>query len=90
MSSVFPRTNILEITSHNKPELAPTYEQPEFEPANIHRAVVVGRGTEQGNPTVDIVFEDIHGQKYIAMVTGALVEQLASIVAGVRARTKGN
>lgn len=42
----------------------------------ITKAVVVQNGTEQGNPTVDLVLQGEDGQKYVVMVTGNLLKML--------------
>lgn len=42
----------------------------------ITKAVVVQNGTEQGNPTVDLVMQGEDGQKYVVMVTGNLLKML--------------
>jgi len=80
-------TNDLNILLHDSPQEAPNYEQPEYKAANLTTAVVVGNGTVDGNPTVDFVFEDENGQKYVAMLTGGLVQNLAGTVQGIKDRT---
>lgn len=52
------------------------YRQPVFKPINIDQVVVVKNGTETQKATVDIVLVDSTGQKYVVMMTAAL---LASI-----------
>jgi hypothetical protein len=79
--------NALTITMHDSPGEAPKYEKPEHLFAKVAVARVVGRGTVEGNPTVDLVFEDERGQKYVAMLTGGLIENLAGAVRGMRQRT---
>jgi len=81
-------TNFLEILLSDSPNEAPNYEQPEYQAANLTTAQVVGRGTVDNNPTVDFIFIDEKGQKYIAMLTGRLVENLAGAIQGMRERTK--
>ena len=74
----------------DSPEEAPVYRAPEYLLANITDACIVGRGTVEGNPTVDFLFEDVAtGQKYMAMLSGGLVEGIAAAVRGMRDRTKG-
>ena len=82
------RTNTLDILFADSPAAAPKYREPEYRAANLVNAHVVGRGTTDGNPTVDFVFVDEHGQKYVAMLTGGIVESLAGAVRGMRERTK--
>lgn len=49
------------------------YRPPVFKPVHIDRVVVVENGTDAGKPTVDFVLVDESGQKYVVMVTGALL-----------------
>jgi hypothetical protein len=83
-----PGTNDLQILLADSPQEAPTYRAPDYKGANLTTAQIVGNGTLDGNPTVDFIFEDETGQKYIAMLTGALVEGLTAAIAGMRERTK--
>ncbi len=48
----------------------------EFKPIELTQAVVVRNGTVGGNPTVDFVLTDQAGQKYVVMLTGALVKAI--------------
>lgn len=82
-----PATNVLDIRLADTPQDAPKYHAKEYKAANLKQVVVVGKGTRDGNPTVDFVFEDEKGQKYIAMLTGALVENMTAAVKGMRTRT---
>lgn len=82
-------TNHLSITLHDSPDEAPKYDKPEHLFASLTIARVVGRGTVSGAPTVDFIFEDENGQKYVAMLTGGLVENLAAAVLGMKQRTAG-
>lgn len=49
---------------------------PPVKPIEIKKVVVVRRGTEAGNPTVDFVLEDETGQRFVCMVTGALIKSI--------------
>lgn len=80
-------TNDLTITLHDTPADAPTYQKGEYQGGFLQTARIVGQGTTGGNPTVDLIFQDNQGQKYIAMVTGALIQNLADAVEGMRQRT---
>lgn len=79
--------NDLNLLLSDSPDEAPKYDKPEYRLANLTTAHVVGRGTASGNPTVDFIFEDERGQKYVAMLTGGLVENLAAAVLGMKQRT---
>jgi len=83
-----PGTNDLNILLSDSPHDAPTYRPPEYRGANMTTAHVVGKGTIGGFPTVDLIFIDENGQKYVAMLTGKLIQGLASAVQGMEERTK--
>ncbi len=80
--------NVLSVKMSDSPQEAPIYRPPEYLGARIDHVHVVGRGTIDGNPTVDFVFVDEKGQKYVAMLTGGLVETLTGAIQGMRERTK--
>lgn len=82
-------TNDLDILLCDTPQEAPVYRAPEYKAGNLKRAVVVGWGTVNGNPTIDFIFEDESGQKYIAMITATLIEQLAAMARGLKERNGG-
>ncbi len=48
--------------------------------ATLKTAIVTKEGTKAGNPTVDLQFEDEHGNKFIAMVKGSLLEGLGKVI----------
>lgn len=53
------------------------YREPVFKSMQIERVVVVQNGTESGKPTVDLILVDpATGQKYVALVTGALLKSI--------------
>lgn len=80
--------NSLSVQLFDSPHEAPKYNKPEYLFAQVASACVVGRGTVSGNPTVDLIFEDERGQKYTAMLTGGIIENLAGAVRGMRERTR--
>lgn len=45
-------------------------------PIAVEQVVVVRNGTQGGNSTVDFVLEDATGQKFVFMVTGALLKSI--------------
>lgn len=47
-----------------------------FKPIEIETAVVVLDGTEAGNPTIDLVLVDEKGQRFVVMLTGALIKSI--------------
>lgn len=48
----------------------------DYKPIQVNRVVVVQNGTTAGNSTVDFVLEDETGQKYVVMLTGALLKSI--------------
>ncbi len=52
------------------------YRAPEVKAIEIEKVVVVKKGTEGGNTTVDLLLVDESGQKYVVMVTGALLKSI--------------
>lgn len=49
---------------------------PAVKPIEIKKVVVVRKGTKAGSPTVDILLEDETGQRFVCMVTGALLKSI--------------
>lgn len=54
-----------------------TEAQPPVKPIEVKQAVVVCHGTVNGNPTVDFLLEDESGQRYVFMVTAALLKAIS-------------
>ena len=53
------------------------YREPEYKSMKIERVVVVQDGTQSGKSTVDFILVDpATGQKYVALVTGALLKSI--------------
>ena len=53
------------------------YREPVFKSMAIERVVVVQNGTESDKPTVDLILVDpATGQKFVAMLTGALLKSI--------------
>ena len=79
-------SNYITIEVVESPQDAPNYarDRVDIRSATITRAVVVKNGTVNGNPTVDIQFTDASGAEFVAMITGNLIEQLASVVSSAR------
>ena len=80
--------DFISIQLFNSPEESPVYREPEYNGLTLHSAVVVGKGTVAGNPTVDLILVDEHGQKFVALVKGSYLEAIGAGVAGMRARSK--
>jgi len=52
----------------------------------IKKCVIVGKGTINGLPTVDIQMQDESGKKFLVMATGRIIEMLAGTIVGKRER----
>lgn len=50
--------------------------QPPVKPIEVKKVVVVRKGTQAGNATVDFVLEDETGQRFVFMVTGNLLKTI--------------
>ena len=83
-------SNAVNIQTVDSPEQAPKYDGAEFTIVKIQNAIIVGKGTVKGNPTVDIQLVDEQGRKFLIMATAGIVEGLAGAVAGKRIRDTGN
>ena len=53
------------------------YDQKDgYKMVEISKVVVVNKGTEEGNSTVDLVLRDEAGNKFLVMVTGNLLKSI--------------
>jgi hypothetical protein len=82
--------NALKIEIVDNPSLAPNYNRDELETraARIDKCIIVGKGTVEGNPTVDFHIFAEDGSKFVAMLTGNLVKSLAATIEGFEQRGK--
>lgn len=55
---------------------APAPGGPIIKPIEVKKVVVVRNGTTTGNSTVDFVLEDEAGQRFVFMLTGALLKSI--------------
>lgn len=53
-----------------------TKHEPAVKPIEVKEVVVVRKGTQGGNATVDFLLEDESGQRYVFMVTGNLLKSI--------------
>lgn len=60
-------------------EEAPLYRPPEFKAASLTEAAIVCKGTVGGKPTVDLIFTDVTGQKYVALITLQLLDSIVQV-----------
>jgi hypothetical protein len=77
--SASPQTH-LQINVHKDPDDAPKFSAEEFTGVILSEANVVRNGTVEGRSTVDLVFEDAKGKKFVMMLTGRLIRNLAAII----------
>lgn len=52
------------------------YKGKGIKPVEIEKAVVVRKGTLEGNSTVDLLMVDQEGNQYVVMITGNLLKML--------------
>ena len=62
--------------SHEAEAKGYLYRRPEYLPLKLDKAVVVRKGLVSGKSTVDLIMEDEKGQKYVIMVTQALLHMI--------------
>lgn len=75
----------IEVVPGNK---GPSYPQ-QTVGLNIVKAVVTEQGTENGLPIVDLILEDVAGNRYMAMTTGRLINSLSAVIKGTNKRIHG-
>ena len=52
------------------------YRPPIFKPIQVEKVVIVRNGMQSGKSSVDFVLQDETGQKYVFMITAALLKSL--------------
>lgn len=52
------------------------YREPVYKAIEVKHVVVVRKGMQSGRATVDFVLQDESGQKYVFLITGALLRSL--------------
>lgn len=72
-------TNDIAIKVYKTVEESPVYRLPEYKAATITNAAIVNKGMENGKSTVDLIFVDESGQKYVALITNSLLAAVANI-----------
>lgn len=80
-------TTSINVKIVDEPLEAPSYGD-DTKLLRVNEAIVVGKGTVNCLPTVDIQMTDADGNKYLVMATGAIVEMLAGVIAGKRQSTE--
>lgn len=72
-------TNDIKISIFQSPAEAPHYSTTDYKAAHLTDAVVVRNGTVEGHATVDLIFEDNSGQKYVGMITARLLHAVGKV-----------
>lgn len=57
-----------------------SYKAPEFRQIELTTAVIVRKGMQSGASSIDLVFTDEKGQKYVALTTENILKSLGSIL----------
>lgn len=52
------------------------YRIKNIKPVEIAKVVIINKGTQGGNSTIDLVLYDQQGNSYVTMVTGNLIKSL--------------
>jgi len=52
------------------------YSESNFKSVVLKQVVVVKKGTEAGNSTVDLILEDEEGNKYVTLVTSRILKSI--------------
>lgn len=82
-------SNVMTVQIVDDPHEAPKYDPHQWTMLKIQKAIVVGKGATNGNPTVDIQLVDADGREFVVMATAGIVENLGAAVAGKRKRDTG-
>lgn len=88
MNSKFGAQNILQMQVVSGPDQAPTYQSPQYRAVEIELALIIKNGTQSGKPTVDLVLADESGNRYVVLITGALIQNLAAAIVGAGSEVK--
>jgi len=76
------------VSIFDSPDDAPNYDA-SYTAVTIKNVCIVGKGTQKGKPSVDILLEDAVGNKFVVMTTGQLVEMLGGAAEGKRQKDEG-
>lgn len=80
--------NFINIQICDDPSEAPKYGE-EYGYLELEKAVIIGNGTVEGNPSVDLILIDKQGKRHVAMTTGRLLESLGQAVKAKATSVKG-
>lgn len=78
----------LSIEIVDSPSQAPNYQRdtPDVRTVSIDKAIVVLKGTVSGKATVDFQITAQDGSQFVAMLSGAIVKNLAAVIEGAELR----
>lgn len=82
-SDMFTNTVTVKIVDDYKD--APKYSD-DTTMLKMKECIIVGKGTEAGNPSVDIQLTDKDGNKFLIMATGGIIEMIAGAIVGKKER----
>ena len=75
----------------NSVDEAPIYKKEHgFKALTFVEAVLIKDATYQGAMSVDLVFEDVHGQKYVAMTTANIMSAVHFAISGFKQRVSNS
>jgi len=72
-------TDHIKVQHHLTPDTAPNYDE-STNKIDLQETVIIQHGTEQGNPTVDLVFTDNQGRQHVCITKGGYILSLAEIM----------
>lgn len=81
-------SNAVSITIAPNPDQATDYNLEDNPPTPVKwvSSEIVAKGTEAGNPSVDMILTDDKGNRYLVMTTIGMIDGLAAAMRGVRDR----
>ncbi len=84
-------TSKVSIEIVDSPHDAPDYNISDetFILLKVDKCIIVGKGMETGDPSVDIQLSDKDGNKFLIMATGGIMEMIGSAVSGKRIKDNG-
>lgn len=81
----FSDTGVVKIVKFDSVEKAPNYvKEGGYKALELVDVAIVENGTVNGNPTVDLIFKDSDGNKYVTMVMGSLIHAMKSVVGDLK------
>lgn len=90
MTMAQPNPNVLTIKIYGSPGEAVNWNRDHVDvrAIDISEAHIVLEGVESGLSTVDILVETQNGERFIGMLTSALIKQLAGVIEEAESRKR--